>query len=642
MAPQRSRQRARSDQITAAETTLSAAERREAARLIARDIRAKLRDDWELSWEGNAKTVVIDGSCSESDSPDEDVIRQGEGPEETTEDLSTMLSNCVEGPPQADHVRFRNERRWRERNLSRSSVSLLLPPSPYAGRPSAKDRARQIRYERRRMIDEEMVYNPGLRYWTAQRDAWTGARLRIVRRIPPDDFQPRPVERAPTFEELRKRIEEHAQHVRENSDPDKYWFVDDASWIAQMVPASSATPMTFGEEPYEMIDYREEVPVGISIFSSSNPLRAQIIPKYYPQIYSKCVIKGMTPAVPINLADMVRAIVVGWKADGQWPATDPQIDQAAIVDEAAAAEARKTKLQAIAIRRGQFREIVNPESLKCPTHAMVFDIKWTKQSLLEEDKRHENTLAQLQTMWANKRLGKQPQGQLEGPRSLVLRTQQQSLPRSLSSAETVISSATPSRLSTYSLKRADELPRHSDSIRSGRRRRRANSTSSSSPSSPDCQRHPAPAHRLPTALDLEHGEGSSRDARIASPSGDKRKPMVIRSVRAVKGVLGGLRGRSRGYDSSVTNPQPPSSLSGGGSDVGDRKRDSGNSVGPRGGESTGGRRQGSKIRASPLEEKDSEQGGRDSDGEGDGEKEVRGDGEIASLPGDAGGRMQVS
>lgn len=42
-------------------------------------------------------------------------------------------------------------------------------------------------------------------------------------------------------------------------------------------------------------------------------------PATYPQIYSKIIIQGLAPTVPINLKDVVSSLVVGWKKDGEWP-----------------------------------------------------------------------------------------------------------------------------------------------------------------------------------------------------------------------------------------------------------------------------------------------------------------------------------
>lgn len=68
------------------------------------------------------------------------------------------------------------------------------------------------------------------------------------------------------------------------------------------------------EDPNESL-----VPIVPPLLSPSNPIRSSITPSIYPSIYSKIIVQGLTPTVPINLADLTRAMVQGWKADGQWP-----------------------------------------------------------------------------------------------------------------------------------------------------------------------------------------------------------------------------------------------------------------------------------------------------------------------------------
>ncbi|RMJ26232.1 hypothetical protein PHISP_02919 [Aspergillus sp. HF37] len=61
------------------------------------------------------------------------------------------------------------------------------------------------------------------------------------------------------------------------------------------------------------------IPIVPSLISKTNPIRASITQSMYPSIYSKVVVQGLTPTVPINLADATKAMVQGWKSDGQWP-----------------------------------------------------------------------------------------------------------------------------------------------------------------------------------------------------------------------------------------------------------------------------------------------------------------------------------
>jgi hypothetical protein len=61
------------------------------------------------------------------------------------------------------------------------------------------------------------------------------------------------------------------------------------------------------------------LPVAPPFISDDNPVRATINPAIYPSIYTKVVVQGMTPTVPVNLAHLTKAMVQGWKSDGQWP-----------------------------------------------------------------------------------------------------------------------------------------------------------------------------------------------------------------------------------------------------------------------------------------------------------------------------------
>ncbi|KAF7593727.1 hypothetical protein BBP40_011019, partial [Aspergillus hancockii] len=93
--------------------------------------------------------------------------------------------------------------------------------------------------------------------------------------------------------------------------------IEDAVTPAPAPATAAATAMASStahqgpEDPF--------IPVVPSLISTSNPIRASITPSMYPSIYSKVVVQSLTPTVPINLADVTKAIVQGWRSDGQWP-----------------------------------------------------------------------------------------------------------------------------------------------------------------------------------------------------------------------------------------------------------------------------------------------------------------------------------
>lgn len=89
---------------------------------------------------------------------------------------------------------------------------------------------------------------------------------------------------------------------------------------ATPAPATQAATATASSRQIARNNYEDPfVPVAPSLISDSNPIRAAITPTMYPSIYSKVIVQGLTPTVPINLADVTKAMVQGWKADGQWP-----------------------------------------------------------------------------------------------------------------------------------------------------------------------------------------------------------------------------------------------------------------------------------------------------------------------------------
>lgn len=88
---------------------------------------------------------------------------------------------------------------------------------------------------------------------------------------------------------------------------------------ATPAPATQAATATSSQQIARNIYEDPFIPVAPSLISTSNPIRAAITPTMYPSIYSKVVVQGLTPTVPINLADVTKAMVQGWKSDGQWP-----------------------------------------------------------------------------------------------------------------------------------------------------------------------------------------------------------------------------------------------------------------------------------------------------------------------------------
>jgi len=193
----------------------------------------------------------------------------------------------------------------------------------------------------RRAVEEEMRWNEGLRIWMERRDAWSGARTKreISEReeslrvggaagagVADGDKAATGVIDATEADgsALAAKTEESLTITGSDPQEDKPQQPAESNITESdplpegdhqhheiSSPVSSSSSYSIADEPY--------IPIIPSILSETNPIRASITPSMYPSIYSKVIVQSLTPTVPINLADVTKAMVQGWKADGQWP-----------------------------------------------------------------------------------------------------------------------------------------------------------------------------------------------------------------------------------------------------------------------------------------------------------------------------------
>ena len=142
--------------------------------------------------------------------------------------------------------------------------------------------------KRRTMLEAEMSWNEGVACFVQRRDAWTGATA-----VKKYNMNKRISTISPPGTKMSNGItnSEESSHDDSNITLSTSQFTQDLEFLAPI-----ARPLL----PH-------------------NPIRVSISPKTYPEIYSKVVISSRSPSVPINLTDMTRALVQGWKENGEWP-----------------------------------------------------------------------------------------------------------------------------------------------------------------------------------------------------------------------------------------------------------------------------------------------------------------------------------
>ncbi|PKS12262.1 hypothetical protein jhhlp_001562 [Lomentospora prolificans] len=175
--------------------------------------------------------------------------------------------------------------------------------------------------KRRRAVKEEATWNVGLACYEARRNAWTGARTVRLRKkpvSPTSGFSPRrlffrsppatPLSSSPT----ERKSGDSGTVLSDISDPHK-----DAT--APLAISKKQTKSSTISAPSTPLPVETIIPVAPPLLPPSNPMRASISPAVYPALYDKLVLNGLTPSCPVNLSDMIRACVCGWKRDGEWP-----------------------------------------------------------------------------------------------------------------------------------------------------------------------------------------------------------------------------------------------------------------------------------------------------------------------------------
>ena len=220
-----------------------------------------------------------------------------------------------------------SETQWRERDND-SSLSPSPEPQPQELSPSADpykfdspDSLLDIKSTRKRKRDhalqQELEYNTGLCTFMRRRDAWTGAM---------------PLPQSPPGSSVEYESSDSVGTGAGSDDSDLSSFSTTSSNFSTTCHAGRAALRPGPDSPTAYPSTQEPgalsppvlVPLPPPLLPPTNPIRAAISPATYPSIYSKIVVQGLTPTIPVNLKDVVCAMVDGWKRDGEWPPKDSE------------------------------------------------------------------------------------------------------------------------------------------------------------------------------------------------------------------------------------------------------------------------------------------------------------------------------
>lgn len=160
------------------------------------------------------------------------------------------------------------------------------------------------RRKRRERLEEEMTWNDGMSHFMARRDAWCGARtVEQVRALETRRAEDAKMESASASASTGSTPRTSTSSTNAPSASTTATSPDPNIHVAGMTVAPPSSVL---------------VPVTARIMPN-HPIRRRISPGMYSEIYSKIILQSRTPSVPINLSNMIHALVQGWKDDGEWP-----------------------------------------------------------------------------------------------------------------------------------------------------------------------------------------------------------------------------------------------------------------------------------------------------------------------------------
>ncbi|KAI1126552.1 hypothetical protein F5Y10DRAFT_210457 [Nemania abortiva] len=189
--------------------------------------------------------------------------------------------------------------------------------------------------KRRRAARAEMEWNPGLACFTARRDAWTGAKVVRIRPKPSESTPASPTTRRLSFWRLSGSSSPSPTDSPAGStvgtaplSPSGTRTSGDTTAVSSVdtEPKEAKAKEDSSEYPVQTL-----LPIPPPLLPAANPMRASITPASYAAIYDKIIIHALTPACPVNLADVLRACVVGWKRDGEWPPRPVEVPAVAAI-----------------------------------------------------------------------------------------------------------------------------------------------------------------------------------------------------------------------------------------------------------------------------------------------------------------------
>ncbi|KAL1954455.1 hypothetical protein VTO42DRAFT_1179 [Malbranchea cinnamomea] len=259
------------------------AQQQAAAKAARRHLLEIVRSDW--SYDPSSSASAAQSSAASRPDLDSDVIEWRPREQEDT--------SCSE----------------QEGERGRSSPRAARDPYRFENPDAVAQSIIERRNRRLKRLQEEMQWNEGLKIWMARRDAWTGAKPSRAQRSTATTLEP--VSTSGDVATISNEDERAETAERGSQD-----LTTEGRGAASQRPLenSDTQPSSVVEVPEETL-----IPVVQPNSLHGDNARAPITPNAYSTIYSRLILQSNAPTVPLNLKHVTRALVHGWKQNGEWP-----------------------------------------------------------------------------------------------------------------------------------------------------------------------------------------------------------------------------------------------------------------------------------------------------------------------------------
>ncbi|KAH7357089.1 hypothetical protein BKA65DRAFT_534832 [Rhexocercosporidium sp. MPI-PUGE-AT-0058] len=267
---QRRRNYATTNSLTDYEADLTSKDRAKQKEAVKKYLAEKVKDDWKWEWPQSEGLANLEPVKTTEEDP--------EGLDIEWKERDEWLSNASEDEDDMKVPGLTSSHDTPTPTSRKDSGPLRFDNADGVADAIKKTLLDRKRRRKRRLADE-MTWNEGLRCFVARRDAWTCARKT---QRPGTAIVKRPTR-------------------------------------ASISSGDGGSSTAIEQEDEDQWEDDTEIPMAPPILPPENAMRASILPGAYNTIYDKVVVQSLTPSCPMNLKDVTRSCVQGWKRDGEWP-----------------------------------------------------------------------------------------------------------------------------------------------------------------------------------------------------------------------------------------------------------------------------------------------------------------------------------